>query len=60
MHNEKFAICRNFVGKNTKIFSELQNCWSYNFSNKNVFFFIEKNSLATENAILTTLAKIFL
>ena len=54
----KFSpACRNIVGKNTKIFSELQNCWSYIFLNKNVLFF-ENNSLARENAILTTPAKI--
>ena len=50
---------RNFVPKNTKKFPELQECWSYNFSNKFIFF-IKIDSLATENAILTTVANKFL
>ena len=50
---------RNFVAKKTKNFPELQNCWSYNFLNKFIFF-IRNDSLATENAILTTVANIFL
>ena len=50
---------RNFVAKKTKNFPELQKCWSYNFLNKFIFF-IKIDSLATENAILTTVANIFL
>ena len=50
---------RNFVAKKTKNFPELQNCWSYIFLNKFVFF-IKNDSLATENAILTTVANNFL
>ena len=50
---------RNFVAKKTENFPELQNCWSYNFLNKFVFF-IKNDSLATENAILTTVANNFL
>ena len=49
---------RNFVAKKTKNFPELQKCWSYNFLNKFIFF-IRNDSLATENAILTTVAKNF-
>ena len=50
---------RNFVPKNTKNFPELQKCWSYNFLNK-LMFCIKIDSLATENAILTTVANNFL
>ena len=50
---------RNFVAKKTKNFPELQKCWSYTFLNKFIFF-IKNDSLATENAILTTVANIFL
>ena len=50
---------RNFVPKNTKNFPELQKCWRYIFLNKFIFF-IKNASLATENAILTTVANTFL
>ena len=50
---------RNFVAKKTKNFPELQNCWSHTFLNKFIFF-IKNDSLATENATLTTVANIFL
>ena len=53
-----WRACRNFVAKNTKNFPELLNCWSYIFWNK-IIFFIKNDSLATENAFLTTLAKTF-
>ena len=49
----------NFVPENTKKFPEIQKCWSYNFLNKFIFF-IKNASLATENAILTTVANTFL
>ena len=51
--------CRNFVAKNLKNFPELQKCWIYKLLNK-LIFFIKNDSLATDNAILTTLAKSFL
>ena len=50
---------RNFVPKKTKNFPELQKCWSYNFLNKFISF-IKNASLATENAILTTVLNTFL
>ena len=50
--------CRNFVAKKFKNFPELQKCWIYKLLNK-LIFFIKNVSLATENAILTTLAKNF-
>ena len=50
--------CRNFVAKNLKNFPELEKCWIYNLLNK-LTFFIKNDSLATDNAILTTLAKAF-
>ena len=49
---------RNFVAKKTKNFPELQKCWSYNFLNKFIFL-IKNDSVATENAILTTVANSF-
>ena len=49
---------RNFVAKKTKNFPELQKCWSYKFLNK-FLFFIKNDSLATENAVLTTVANNF-
>ena len=54
-----WQACRNFVDKNTKNFPELQKCWREKFLNKFIFF-IKNDSLATENAILTTVANIFL
>ena len=50
---------RNFVAKKTKNFPELKKCWSYTFLNKFIFF-IKNDSLATENAILTTVTNVFL
>ena len=50
---------RNFVAKKTKNFPGLQKCWSYNFLNKFIFF-IKNDSLATDNAMLTTVANNFL
>ena len=48
--------CRNIVGKNTKNNGKNQRRWIYFFWTK-VFFSIKNDSLATENAFLTTLAK---
>ena len=56
---EFWQACRNFVGRNTKKFPELQKCWSYNFLTKFIFS-IEKDSLATENSIMTMVANNFL
>ena len=55
---ENWQACRNLVAKKTKNFPELQKCWSYNFSNKFIFFSIN-DSLATEHAVLATVANIF-
>ena len=56
-HNEILASLAWLCCQKTKNFPELQKCWSYNFLNK--FFFIKNDSLAMENAILTTVAKNF-
>ena len=55
-----WQTCRDFVSKNTKNTPKFHKRWIYILSNKFVFFFIKSDSSATENAILTTLAKTFL
>ena len=50
--------CRNFVAKNLKTFPIVQISCSYNFLFE--FVFIKNDSLAKENALLTTLSKFFL
>ena len=52
--------CRKIVGKNAKNTPKIHKRWIYILSNKIVFFLIKNDSLATENAILTMLAKTFL
>ena len=52
--------CRENLGKNTKNTPKIHKRWIYILSNKIVFFLIKIDSLATENTILTTLAKTFL
>ena len=54
-----WQACRIVVAKNTKKIPELQKSWSYNFFNKTLFS-TKNDSLATENAFFTTLAKTFL
>ena len=56
---EFWQAFRNFAARKTKNFPELRKCWSYNFLNKFIFF-IKNDSLATEIAILTTVANNFL
>ena len=53
-----WQACRNIVGKNTKSNRKNQKRWVF-FWTILFFFLIKNDSLATENAILTTLAKFF-